>query len=186
MGRQWLLNRLREYIPLDDRDRARHARLMAFVQAHRNCFDRALTEGHVVASAWVVAKRRDHVLLHHHKRLGRWLQFGGHVDGDKTALEAARRELFEESGLSDAVPVTANIFDLDVHAIPATAKEPEHLHFDVRFAFEADEGRPLVCSGESHALRWVPLDEVSVVAPEASIDRMVRKTAALPRFRTAE
>jgi len=180
-GRTWLLARLDAYRPDGPDDRARHARLTGFVRSNPDCFSRALAEGHVVASAWVLAPDRRRVLLHHHRRLDRWLQFGGHVDpGDATVLAAARRELAEESGLAAADPLGTAIFDLDVHPIPARPGEPAHLHYDVRFAFQADPGGPVSASPESHALRWVPLDGVARLTDEASLLRMVDKTPRLP------
>jgi 8-oxo-dGTP pyrophosphatase MutT (NUDIX family) len=180
-ARRWLLDRLADYRLADPAERARHERVTAFVAQQPGCFSRALRRGHVVASAWVVNAGRSRVLLHHHKRLGRWLQFGGHVDGtDPNALAAARRELEEESGLTGAVSLGDAIFDLDVHPIPARAPEPAHLHFDVRFVFQADPAEAVAVSAESHALRWVDLDEVSGLTPERSVLRMVDKTRALP------
>jgi 8-oxo-dGTP pyrophosphatase MutT (NUDIX family) len=185
-GRDWLLARLADYRPRDPEDGARHARLTRFVEVHSDCFARALEEGHVVASAWVVDPSRRRVLLHHHRRLDRWLQFGGHVDfGDATVLAAARRELEEESGLAAAEPLGGNIFDLDVHPIPARPPgpdrpaEPAHLHYDVRFAFQADPDAPVAASAESRALRWVDLDEVPALSGEGSLLRMVARTPGL-------
>lgn len=179
-ARRWLLEQLGAYRTAAPGDEERHARLTAFVTAHPDCFSRTHGEGHVVASAWVVDLGRKHVLLHHHRRLGRWMQFGGHVDPeDADVLAAARRELAEEAGLTDAPGVGEGIFDLDVHPIPATRKEAAHLHFDVRFAFEADSGAP-PASPEFLELRWVPLDRVASLAPEPSLSRMVAKTADLP------
>ncbi|MFQ5509878.1 MAG: NUDIX hydrolase [Leptospirillia bacterium] len=178
MGRDWLLTRLAAYRPADAADRACRDRLAAFVSAHADCFSRDLAVGHVVASAWVVGKGRGHVLLHHHKKLDRWLQFGGHVDGegDHTVLDAARRELAEESGLVAPVLLGDGIFDLDIHDIPANPKEPAHLHLDVRFAFEVDENAAFGVSDESHALRWFSLEEAARRITEPSIVRMLEKT----------
>jgi 8-oxo-dGTP pyrophosphatase MutT (NUDIX family) len=180
-ARAHLLDRLANYRPAAPGDRERLVRLTAFVDANPDCFSRALAEGHVVASAWVVDLTRTRVLLHHHHRLARWMQFGGHVDsGDADVLAAARRELAEEAGLTDAPHVGPEIFDLDVHDIPATPKEAAHLHFDVRFAFEADFGGAPVFSPEALALRWVPLARVAELTAEPSLLRMVHKTGDLP------
>jgi 8-oxo-dGTP pyrophosphatase MutT (NUDIX family) len=179
--RRRLLASLAAYRPAAPGDRERHARLTAFVEAHPDCFSKELAAGHVVASAWVVDRAHRRVLLHHHRRLERWMQFGGHVDeSDADVLAAARRELAEEAGLADAPQVGAGIFDLDVHEIPATPKEAAHLHFDVRFAFEANSGGAPPDSPEGLALRWVPLDEVGRVAPEPSLLRMAAKAGLLP------
>ena len=95
----------------------------------------------------------DRVLLAHHRKLGRWLQPGGHSDGDPDTLAVALREAREESGL-DVRALDDAIFDIDVHRIPARGREPAHLHFDVRFLVQAEHDRFRV-SDESHALAWV-------------------------------
>ncbi|MDH5526526.1 MAG: NUDIX hydrolase [Nitrospirota bacterium] len=181
MDRSWLLTRLDAYRPQDAADAARRDRLAAFVRSHENCADRTLSAGHVVASAWVVSADRTQVLLHHHRKLDRWLQFGGHIDGDKTPLEAARRELAEESGLAphQATLLSEAIFDLDIHPIPANPKEAAHLHLDVRFCFSADPETPLARSHESHALRWFPVSGLAAVSDEPSVLRMAEKAVRI-------
>jgi 8-oxo-dGTP pyrophosphatase MutT (NUDIX family) len=114
-----------------------------------------------------------HVLLTHHRKLDRWLQLGGHSDGDPDTLAVARREAEEESGLPVRVLGTA-IFDLDVHEIPARKGDPAHYHYDVRFIFVADhEGFEV--SDESHDLAWVPIDGLADYSTEESLLRMGRK-----------
>ncbi len=180
-ARGHLLETLAAYRPAAPGDGERLARLTAFVRGEPDCFSRKTPEGHVVASAWVVDRARGRVLLHHHRRLERWMQFGGHVDPeDADVLAAARRELAEEAGIAGAPVLGEGIFDLDVHDIPASPKEAAHLHFDVRFAFEADSDGDAVVSPEALDLRWVPLAEVGRLAPEPSLLRMVHKTGALP------
>jgi len=178
--RRRLLEALAAYRPEAPGDRERRARLTAFVEANPDCFSKKLAAGHVVASAWVGDRARKQGLLHHHRRLDRWMQFGGHVDSeDADVLATARRELAEEAGIADAPQAGAGIFDLDVHAIPATPREAAHLHFDVRFAFEADSGGAPPDSPEAAELRWVPLDGVAALAPEPSLLRMAAKTGSL-------
>ncbi len=153
-------------------------RLRAFVSEHEDCFERSLSIGHVTGSAWVVDIERRHVLLTHHVRLDKWLQLGGHADGQSNILEVALREAREESGLQDIRAVSKRIFDVDVHEIPARRNEPAHSHYDVRFLCEADRSQPLRISGESKALAWVALTEVQSLTREESVLRMVAKTAA--------
>lgn len=114
------------------------------------------------------------VLLTYHRKLARWLQLGGHADGDPDIVAVAGREAREESGLSGLRLVTPDIFDLDVHVIPARPGEPEHLHYDIRFAFLADSVRVTV-SAESRDLRWVALDEIESKSTERSLLRMREK-----------
>ena len=155
-------------------------RLVAFVAAHgAAAFTRSLHVGHLTASAWVVDPARTRALLTHHRKLGRWLQLGGHADGDPDLRRAALREAREESGLCSLRLAQAGIYDLDVHSIPARPGEPAHDHYDVRFALEADPAEPLVVSAESKELAWVPLAALADYGADESVLRLARKTAAL-------
>lgn len=136
----------------------------------RGCYE----DGHVTASGFVINSARDRCLLTHHKKLGMWLQIGGHCRVNELVPTAARREVLEETGL-EAKHLVDGIFDLDIHLIPATSLEPVHKHYDVRFCFECDDAESLTLSSESHELRWVPLVEVKSVTNEESIHRMIRK-----------
>jgi 8-oxo-dGTP pyrophosphatase MutT (NUDIX family) len=147
-----------------------------FIAAHPDCLWRTCLEGHLTASAWMVDPARERTLLTHHRKLDRWLQLGGHVDGETDLAAAALREAREESGLARLRLVSPEIFDVDRHRIPARGAEPEHWHYDVRFLIEADPAETLTVTHESKDLAWVPLSDVARLNPEESIARMVRKT----------
>lgn len=150
-----------------------------FIAAHPDCLWRTCLAGHLTASVWIVDTARMRTLLTHHRKLDRWLQLGGHVDGEADLAAAALCEAHEESGLTRLRLVSPEIFDVDRHRIPARGVEPEHWHFDVRFLIEADPAEPLQVSDESKDLAWVPLAEVTRLNPEESLARMVRKTASV-------
>lgn len=152
------------------------AEYFPFMAAHPDCLWRTCLDGHLTASAWIVDPERKRTLLTHHRKLDRWLQLGGHVDGEADLAAAALREAAEESGLTRLRLVSPEIFDVDRHRIPARGAEPEHWHFDVRFLIEADPAEPLKISSESKDLAWVALEEVAVRNSEESLARMVRKT----------
>lgn len=149
----------------------------SFIAAHPDCLWRTCLEGHLTASAWIVDAGRTRTLLTHHRKLDRWFQLGGHVDGDADLAAAALREAREESGLARLRLVSPEIFDVDRHRIPARGAEPEHWHFDVRFLIEADPAESLGISEESKDLAWVRLGEVAALNPSESLARMVRKTS---------
>jgi 8-oxo-dGTP pyrophosphatase MutT (NUDIX family) len=177
--RDGLLSRLRAYAPADEREAAMRARMLAFVEAHPDALERSQSLGHVTASAWVLDRAHAFVLLTHHRKLGKWLQLGGHLEGDRDVSAAALREAREESGLRSLRFLREGIFDLDVHVIPARPGEAAHEHFDVRFVLEADEREPLAVSDESHALAWVALRDVAGLGADESVLRLVRKSALL-------
>lgn len=135
---------------------------------------RQLEPGHFTASAFVLCPERRRVLLIRHPKLGRWLQPGGHIepyDGDLAA--AAQREASEETGVALEGPL-GGIFDVDIHDIPANAKDAGHQHFDVRYAFIARSDR-LEVSPEVLGARWVELPEVALLTDEVSVLRCTER-----------
>jgi ADP-ribose pyrophosphatase YjhB (NUDIX family) len=171
-----LLALLRGHAPADPHEARMLAELTAFVEAHPACFERSLLIGHVTGSAWIVGPARERTLLLHHGKLDKWLQPGGHCDGSPDVAGVALREAQEETGLKSLRLVSPRVFDVDNHAIPARGAEPAHIHYDVRFLFEADPAEPLAVSEESHDLAWIELAGVSRYTQEESVLRMVRKT----------
>jgi len=156
-----------------------------FVRVHENCFDRACLEGHITGSAWVVSPDHRAVLLTHHAKLHRWLQLGGHSDGEPNPFEVALREAREESGMErfrepsgEETPVP---FDIDVHRIPERRNEPAHLHLDLRYVLIAEPGQTIEQTEESNDLRWVPVAEIETLTREESLLRMVRKAPTVLR-----
>jgi 8-oxo-dGTP pyrophosphatase MutT (NUDIX family) len=185
VSRQTLIDQLRAHQPASEGERQMLARMIAFAESHEDCCSRSLLIGHMTGSAWVVDHSRSLALLTHHRKLNKWLQLGGHADGNPDLLAVARREVEEESGLTEITPLSEGPFDIDVHSIPARGSEPEHFHFDVRFLFAVNSNHPLTVSDESHSLAWIPLADLADPAdPKGlrvgeSILRMVRKTPAI-------
>lgn len=146
-------------------------------------FGRERLHGHFTASCWLVNAAGDQVLLTHHRKLQRWLQLGGHADGEQDLALAALREAQEESGLSN-LHVIDRIFDLDRHTIPARAEEPEHDHFDVRYVIVANGSEDPVVSEESLDIAWRDIRELADDPDsDASMRRMARQWLTSPRDR---
>jgi 8-oxo-dGTP pyrophosphatase MutT (NUDIX family) len=148
--------------------------------SHEDAFQRTHLPGHITGSAWIVDKTGKYVLLTHHAKLNRWLQPGGHADGDENVLRVAHREGIEETGLSSLHLLHEGIFDLDIHLIPERKEFPEHLHYDIRFIFRGDMQSKLMVTSESHALSWIPMPAlVEFTNNNESIVRMARKSDRL-------
>ncbi len=178
--RDKVLALLRAHLPRasDAHEAAMTAEIIRFAETHADCLLRSCVPGHLTGSAWIVSPDRTRTLLTHHRKLDKWLQLGGHADGDGDLLAVALREAHEESGLTRLCAVNAEIFDCDIHLIPARGAEPQHFHHDLRFMIEADPSEPLVISNESKDLAWVEVARVTSLNPEESMARMVRKTLA--------
>ena len=151
-------------------------KILDFVRSSADCFERSNQFGHITSSSWLLNGDLSKVLLTHHRKLDKWLQPGGHCDGDSDVSGSALREAIEESGIDDWELLSGAIFDLDVHVIPARKSDPEHFHFDVRFIFKATCSEDYVVSEESHDLAWVSLEDMKQYTDEESILRMVEKT----------
>lgn len=178
MPRRPLLALLHSHRTHDAHEAAVLAETLRFVETEPRCADRNLPAGHLTGSAWIVDARRTRALLTHHRKLNKWLQLGGHADGDLDLASVASREAREESGLTRLRLASPQIFDLDRHWIPARKDEPAHWHYDLRFLFEADPDEPLVITPESKDLAWIELARLPDFNPEESLLRMARKTTA--------
>lgn len=161
-----------------------------FIQENQNCFERTNIHGHVTGSALVTNPTLTRVLLTHHKKLGMWLQLGGHADGNPHIEDVAMTEACEESGLTrlkflqfehvfgleidGALP-----FDLDYHVIPQSEKDESHVHYDIRYIIVGDDSEAHVVSDESLDVKWFGLEEAGLVTREVSMHRQFEKLKIL-------
>jgi 8-oxo-dGTP pyrophosphatase MutT (NUDIX family) len=173
MHRQLLIRQLEDYQPLSSEGNTK-GEILNFVREHENCFDRELSIGHITGSAWLLNPEGNKVLLTHHKKLDRWMQLGGHSDGEANTMDVALREAQEESGIDDIELVHKKIFDIDVHEIPERKNEKAHYHFDIRFLLQAKTDQ-FVISDESNDLGWFSLSQIKDMNLEESVQRMITK-----------
>ena len=175
MSRAILLQSIQNHSSTFPKEEAYKSEFLALLK-DQDCFLRSRLAGHLTASCWVLNPERDSVLLMQHKKLNRWLQPGGHADGEEDLLAVAKKELNEETGLIN-FSVTSEIFDLDIHAIPLRKDIPEHLHYDVRFLFTTANPDEIQKNHESMDLKWISLGLVQDLCNgEESILRMVKKS----------
>lgn len=170
-----LRRELEAFEPENEVERAHRDAIFELLQMPGDVSSREHYEpGHLTASAFVVSPDDAALLLIHHAKLERWLQPGGHVEpGDSSLLHAARREVLEETGVSE-LRLLQGPFDVDVHEIPARGRAPAHRHFDVRYAFRASSWS---VRGASDALeaRWFPWEALDGARSDESVLRGARK-----------
>jgi 8-oxo-dGTP pyrophosphatase MutT (NUDIX family) len=148
-------------VPADEREAAARAQFLADLERLASPFSEAADPTHVTASAIVVGARGT--VLHLHRRLGIWLQPGGHVDAGELPWDAAVRECWEETGLAGRHPASGPLLvHLDVHPAPKG-----HVHLDLRYLLFAPDDDPTPAPGESPEALWFTWDEADVVADES-------------------
>jgi 8-oxo-dGTP pyrophosphatase MutT (NUDIX family) len=172
-----LLHDLDSHTATDSREQSSLSRMRDFVSRSPHAFSRSNMEGHVTASAVVAQPDASEFLLIWHRKLGRWLQPGGHMeDADRSVFAAALREAREETGLEHfGFPLRERILDVDVHPIPAFGPDPRHFHFDIRHVLAAPASETVAESGE---LRWFTLREAMAAGIDESLTRALTKAAS--------
>jgi 8-oxo-dGTP pyrophosphatase MutT (NUDIX family) len=155
-----------------------------FVQTNDEYWQRSTLSGHLTGSAWVLNPQKDKALLIDHRGLEKWFQPGGHAEAtDESLLETARREASEECGLQELLLLSDQIFDLDIHLIPAKNDVPAHLHYDVRFAFFSESESLDGDVAEVKDLQWVPLEGLlRALDTQQSLRRMAIKSLLISAF----
>ena len=165
---------LESYLPRDEHQARFRREILAFLFDHPDdAHLRTCIPGHLTASALLVDSTRERALLTHHRKLNRWLQLGGHCDGDSNLPAVALREAREESGIAD-LTIDPRLVDLDIHQIPARAGEPLHLHLDARFVVFAPPRARETASDESHRLAWFASGELPSLDVDDSVRRLFR------------
>jgi 8-oxo-dGTP pyrophosphatase MutT (NUDIX family) len=162
---------------------AERRRVLDFIDAHDDALHRSCGPGHLTGSALVVDAESGKFLLLHHTKLRRWLQPGGHADGDGNLAAVALREASEETGI-EGLRVVVPAIDIDVHLVEPPREQPHH-HHDVRYLVVTPPAAVAVGNHESTDLRWATLDDLDALGCDPGVRRMAEAgLAALTTLRT--
>ena len=182
MKRERLAATLARYAPAGPQEAESLTRIRRFLAAPSDPFHRDNPEGHVTGSAVVARPDGSAFLLVLHRKLGRWLQPGGHTeDSDESVLSTALREAREETGLAGFdVPPEDAILDVDVHPIPARGRDPAHFHFDVRYLLVTSEVHDRSTAEDpARPMRWASLEDALASGVDGSLARALDKARAM-------
>ena len=147
--------------------------ILNLLENHSNALDRNCRPGHLTGSSLIIRPEDSRVLVLFHAKLPRWLQPGGHADGDGDMARVALREAIEETGIPELV-VVEPVIDLDIHVVEPP-HEDAHEHHDVRYLVLAPEGARPVTNYESTGFQWLDQDEINQIDPDDGFVRMVER-----------
>ena len=159
-----ILDEIEKYTPFNEQERKDKNTIISFLKQYEDAFYRSNELAHMTASAWVTNSKHDKILMAYHNIYGSWSWLGGHCDGQQDCLEVALKEVKEESGIIHVVPVSKDIFSLEVLSVDSHMKNgkyvPTHLHLNVTYLLEADDGDHLVVKeDENSGVAWFEIDE---------------------------
>ena len=176
---QMLLDEIEHHRTTDVGQGATRTAMLAFGRAHPDALTRSCASGHFTTSALVVERGTQRFVVLHHAKLRKWLQPGGHADGEANTAASALREAQEETGLEGLV-VVRPVVDLDIHLVEPPGEQP-HLHLDLRYLVLAPPGAPVVGNHESTDIRWATLGDLDALGVDDGLRRLAVNGLALAR-----
>lgn len=159
-----IIEQLKNYEPYNEQEKHDKAGILQYLEREKDVFSRNNKMAHMTASAWVVNKDRTKVVMIYHNIYDSWSWMGGHADGEEDLFAVAIKEVKEESGLNNILPISTDIFSLEILTVDGHIKRGEyvssHLHLNVTYLFEADEKEILtIKADENSGVEWFGLNE---------------------------
>lgn len=179
-----LFQDIQNYIPVNEQEARDREQMLQFMLNYPNCLDRENQIGHFTASVWVVNRERTKTLMVYHNIYDSWSWIGGHADGEEDLCAVAMRELQEETGVQHASLVSPEMFSLETLTVDGHRKKgkyvPSHLHFNVTYLAEADEGETLIVNrAENNGVKWWTFEEALRASTEIwMVERVYKKLTA--------
>ena len=166
-----LFQEIKNYEPLNEQEARDKEVMLKYILNNENCLMRENLIAHFTVSLWTVNKARTKTLMVYHNIYQSWSWIGGHADGIEDLCSVAMRELQEETGVSNASLVSRDIFSLETLTVDGHIKKgayvPSHLHLNVTYLAEADEGEKLIVNEEENqAVKWWTFDEALKASTE--------------------
>ena len=154
-----------KFEPYDAKEALDKEVMLSFIEKNDDVFVRDNKIAHMTTSGWITNKDRNKILMIYHNIYDSWAWVGGHADGDEDLMHVVRKEIEEETGISDIKFLSDEIYGLNIVTVDNHIKRGKevnsHLHFDIEYLIEADDTIPLqIKEDENSGVQWVDIDKV--------------------------
>lgn len=176
-----LRKEIETYLPFNEQEEQDQRQFLRLLEHMPDLLTRENDVAHITVSAWIVNLDRTKVLMAYHNIYQSWAWLGGHADGNPDVRQVIRKEIEEESGLTDIRFLTDDIFSLESLTVDGHEKRgtyiSSHLHLNLTFLLEADEHLPLrIKPDENSQIGWINISEIAEKSTEKwFVDRIYFK-----------
>ena len=165
---------LERFVPYNDQEKRDREIMLATIEKYPDIFTRDNDLAHFTASAWIVNPARNKVLMAYHKIFDEWAWCGGHADGERDLYAVARREVAEETGVTNLYLLSDGIYAIETVPVDFHYRRgvfvASHLHLDVCYLFEASESEHLRANeAENTGVKWIPIENAVAQTKEAKM-----------------
>lgn len=180
MNADELYRSIEKYPPYNEQEEKDKKLILKFLKENSDAFLRSNAFAHMTASSWVVNRDHTKVLLAYHRIYDSWTWTGGHADGETDLLSVALREVKEETGVENVIPISEEIYSLEVLTVDGHEKHGEyvssHLHMNLTYLLEADENDNLkLKEDENKGVGWFGLEEALDASTEPWFNERIFK-----------
>ena len=176
-----LKNNIENFIPYNEQEEVDKKIMLNYIKDFDDVLTRQNEYGHFTSSAFVLNKDRSKILMAYHRIYNSWAWVGGHSDGDNDLLYVAMKEAKEETGIKNVVPISKDIYSLELINVNGHEKRGKsvgsHVHLNVTYLLEADENEEIhIKEDENSGVRWIPINKILESSSEPWVrDRVYAK-----------
>lgn len=173
----FLYNQIKNYVPYNEREKDEKEVMLDFIKNNKDVLTRDNKIAHFTTSAWIVNKDKTKVLMIYHNIYNSWAWVGGHADGEENLFKVIKREIEEETGLTNVKSLSNEIYGINIGAVNPHYKNGKyvgtHLHLDVEYLFEAnEEDETRIKEDENSGVKWIEIDKINDYVLEEKMQKI--------------
>ena len=172
-----LYDEISAYQPYDEKESLDREVMLKFIEDNEDVLTRENKIAHFTTSAWITNKEKTKILMIYHNIYDSWAWVGGHADGDEDLFHVVKKEIEEETGVTNLIPLKEGIYGLNIVTVDNHIKRGKqvnsHLHFDIEYVFEASELEEIrIKEDENSGVKWIPIEEINNYSSEEKMKPM--------------